>query len=99
MLASLARPSCALVCRSTLVVKRRVLPKAPCPGSLGRVEVPISICNQPTVQAFGTISTKLTQDLKAQIIAESQQLNFRYEIDNHKTQSLKAIRQAEQAIG
>lgn len=100
MLAKLTQPLRVLSTRADPAFKQRVLTKSFCYGIGGRFQLPALHRPQSVARAFGVaVSHEVANDLKAQIISESGEISFRYEVDNYKSQSEEALNKAEKAVG
>lgn len=96
MLAGLVQSSCKLFGRRT----GRVRPVALNSLSLERLYrtgASVESTAQPS-QGIASLPRQ-AQDLKAQILSQSAKITFRYDIDNHKSQTATYVRQAEAALG
>ena len=96
MLAGLVQSSCKLLYRRAGPV-RRVVVNGPIYESLCRTGASIASSVEPSQDI--TNLPRQAQDLKAQILSQSAKITFRYDIDNHKSQSATYVKQAEASLG
>ena len=75
--------------------------RVPSYGSLCCLTYPAQTARQPigSLARVYTSNTQWDRELKRQIISSAGRIQFRYDVDSHKTHTDEALNQAEKAIG